>query len=593
MNKLPAKQIYLLAVIVIGLIALSVYSTYALFTFESSTSDIISIHTPKSLKISENIYEYQQITIEPNTITTTDIDIYNTFEYSVCYSIWYKIIENDIDTSKVQIFEINNENLTSSGVLNESENIRITIAIINDNDEPVKINLGTIGAKKENDSCSLNLASDKNQINLAIKDIKILQDEILNEKEIVKEEIENYHIYQEENDKITYKETDKIYISNKFTYENEIFTLEEPIETTIGEILEKEKTLEETEKQDIYFCKETEKCSILYKINEIETEERIIEQNENDIENEEEKKEIYYHITKYDKLIGYLGGNNGLRKINENDYVFYGDNPNNYIYYNCETDNKTSCELWRIIGFFYNKETEKHIIKIVRNESLGKYQIDADSNDEQIKWNNSSLYTYLNEEYKIKNKYYNREENNQVIETLTSLTDQFKFEVIESETPEENNPLVNILSLSDYINASICEKDSLSEYTSECIKNNWLNNIEINSEWTSTFKEENIEKEEIIEEETFEENETEENNELINNQEIEQQETEENQEEINIENNTEEIEKIYINYAYSISDTITENTIDTSLDVRPVIYLKSRTLLVEGDGSFNSPYIIK
>ena len=80
---------------------------------------------------------------------------------------------------------------------------------------------------------------------------------------------------------------------------------------------------------------------------------------------------------------------------------------------------------------------------------------------------------------------------------------------------------------------------------------------------------------------------------MTNNQEIEQQETEENQEEINIENNTEEIEKIYINYAYSISDTITENTIDTSLDVRPVIYLKSRTLLVEGDGSFNSPYIIK
>ena len=91
MNKLPTKQIYLLFIIIVGIIALSVYSTYAIFTFESSTSDIVSIHTPKSLQISENIYEYQQVVVEPNTIATTDIDIYNTFDYEVCYSIWYKI----------------------------------------------------------------------------------------------------------------------------------------------------------------------------------------------------------------------------------------------------------------------------------------------------------------------------------------------------------------------------------------------------------------------------------------------------------------------------------------------------------------------
>ena len=64
MNKLPTKQIYLLTIIIVGIIALSVYSTYAIFTFESETSDIVSIHTPKSLNISENIYEYQQLSIK-------------------------------------------------------------------------------------------------------------------------------------------------------------------------------------------------------------------------------------------------------------------------------------------------------------------------------------------------------------------------------------------------------------------------------------------------------------------------------------------------------------------------------------------------
>ena len=78
MNKLPTKQIYLLSVIIVGIIALSVYSTYALFTFEGSTTDIVSIHTPKSLTISENIYEYQKrvdILVVLNDTIYVDIEV--------------------------------------------------------------------------------------------------------------------------------------------------------------------------------------------------------------------------------------------------------------------------------------------------------------------------------------------------------------------------------------------------------------------------------------------------------------------------------------------------------------------------------------
>ena len=140
MNKLPAKQIYLLSIIIIGIITLSVYSTYALFTLETETSDIVSIHTPNSLTISENIYEYQQIKVEPNKVTTTDIDIYNSFEYDVCYSVWYKVVGKNIDESKVQVFEKSAGTRTSNGVLTVNNNVRVTIGIINDTDEEVKIN---------------------------------------------------------------------------------------------------------------------------------------------------------------------------------------------------------------------------------------------------------------------------------------------------------------------------------------------------------------------------------------------------------------------------------------------------------------------
>ena len=46
---------------------------------------------------------------------------------------------------------------------------------------------------------------------------------------------------------------------------------------------------------------------------------------------------------------------------------YYGANPDNYIYFNCETYPDTNCELWRIIGVFGDK------LKLIRNESIGGY----------------------------------------------------------------------------------------------------------------------------------------------------------------------------------------------------------------------------
>jgi len=609
MNKLPTKQIYLLAIIIIGIIALSVYSTYALFTYESVTSDIVSIQTPKSLIISENIYEYQQITVEPNSITTTDIDIYNNFDYAVCYSIWYKIIQENIDIDKVQIFQTTSNTLTSSGILTAKNKIRVTIAVINDNDEIVKVNLGTIGAKNENESCSLNLTSDKNQVTSTYEEITVLNEKILKDKEQVKEEEENYITYQNQEETITYKENDKIYISDKFSYKNETFTLENPIHTTIGEIIDKP-TLE---KKDMYFCKENTTCQILYKITEIDKEE---------LENETTKeKEIYYHITKYDKLIGYLKGKNGLRKVNEKDYVFYGDNPNNYIYYNCETENTDTCELWRIIGLYYNEETKKYNIKIVRNDSIGKYQFDNNKDIENLTWKTSSLYQYINEEYKLKNNStIYLEEYNEYQETIISLEDTIKFEktkevqteAIQKDEEEQKQPTINILKLSDFINTSVCKKEKLNEYNDECWKNNWLNNIEISDEWTQTIqvqeeKKETDETQTTDEEQTTNETEeninntTDENNDAVNNN-NENNTTENNGDENQNEEltddttpTTDEIveEKEIINFAYKIGKNISSMNVNETLPVRPVVYLKSRIILVGGDGTLKSPYIIK
>ena len=622
MNKLPAKQIYLLSIIIIGIIALSVYSTYALFTLETETSDIVSIHTPNSLTISENIYEYQQIKIEPNKVTTTDIDIYNSFEYDVCYSIWYKIVGENIDESKIQVFEKSDGTRTSNGVLTPTNNVRITIGIINDTNEEVKINIGTIGAKQENNSCSLNLDTDKNLITETYQFEKTLLEQLLEIKDTTKKEDSNYITYKNQTDIITYKNTDKIYISETFKYKNEMFTLEEPIELTIDELVSDKYLGNKLEKKTIYFCKEDESCSILYKITEIKEQESIDENNE-------EPKEIYYNIEKYDKLIGYMEGTSGLRQINDKDYVFYGDNPDNYIYYNCKNDEISSCELWRIVGLYYDETKKNYNMKIVRNESIGKYQFDNTEEPTNLTWTKSSLYKYLNKEYQLESNYNNfTVEHIPDKEILLSLDTRIKTTKIEKEdillsinekiekeeqtTVDEKNNIdeielkINILSLQDYLNTSSCKKNKINEYNKECFTNNWLNNVEIDREWTLTEQE----PKEIPVEEPIDE--TQENEEIQNEQEITDETPDEitdettNENEENVvedettspEETTEEeivepIKTIIINSAYGIKEDIAETNVNEFLDVRPVLYIKSRMLIINGNGTFETPYIIK
>ena len=79
---------------------------------------------------------------------------------------------------------------------------------------------------------------------------------------------------------------------------------------------------------------------------------------------------------------------------------YYGNNPNNYIYFNCDTYPDTNCELWRIIGVFGDK------IKIVRNESIGKYSWDnkdkttgAETNYGKNDWSDARLMKLLNPSY--------------------------------------------------------------------------------------------------------------------------------------------------------------------------------------------------
>lgn len=520
MSKLPTKQIYLLLIIIVGLVALSVYSTYAIFTLEGETSSVVTIHTPNTLKISENISEYRQITLPKNTYITTDVDIYNTYNYDLCYSTWYKIPNKSIDESSIKVLQTTTTANTSSGILPSITGTRITLLIINDNDHEVKINIG-ISSNQKKETCSLNIDDDKTTITKTINSIKELSTYLKESTNELQEHDSGYLTYKNVTKEIILPTNKPIYISKEFTFKNEIFTLTNPQELTLKD------SEDITTYENLYTCIETSECRQMYQIKEL---------TKSTTNNEDT-----YKIRNYNLLEGYLKGTSGIKKVttdNIDNYLYYGDNPQNFLYYNCinEQDQKT-CELWRIIGTYYDTSEKTYLTKIIRNDYLEPMTYQTT----QINyWDTSLIKNYLTTEYQNNNSSYLQEITYK--EEYIDELNQTKY--LETDITSQTN----LINITDYLNASDCNNLTLSNITTECIQRNYLNRNQ--EEWTRTI--------------------------------------EYNQ--ISIDDDTEESinDKVY-----TVGPTIKTTTVSTSLSFRPVVYLKSRILLTGGTGTIEDPYIIK
>ena len=83
--------------------------------------------------------------------------------------------------------------------------------------------------------------------------------------------------------------------------------------------------------------------------------------------------------------------------LDDGNIRYYGSNPNNYIYFNCQTYPNTNCEVWRIIGVFDGK------VKLIRSASIGQYSWDnknkstgAETDYGENDWTTARLMKLLN-----------------------------------------------------------------------------------------------------------------------------------------------------------------------------------------------------
>lgn len=87
---------------------------------------------------------------------------------------------------------------------------------------------------------------------------------------------------------------------------------------------------------------------------------------------------------------------NSLMYDNYGNIRYYGANPNNYVYFNCDdysNQSSSTCEVWKIIGVFDNGNLT-HQIKIIRNDSIGNFPWDPYNNFNG--WNYAGMRFILN-----------------------------------------------------------------------------------------------------------------------------------------------------------------------------------------------------
>ena len=256
-KKIKIKDIYLILTIVLGLVTISLYSTYALFTSEEiTTNTAVNMSVGFSYGYATN--EVEILTIKAKERKEISVSISNTSSSSINYNLYYELVSGD-EASLEAGYTSNTENPTN-GVLDASSSKIVMLGFINNSDSDIIVKVG------------------------------FTPDSIVSPRKELKNEVT-------------------------------------VITTTFASIL-----------SDKY--------------------------NSNKSTTPVKNNNVNYYYAPSESLMQDKAGN--IR--------YYGANPNNYIYFNCDDySNQTAdtCEVWRIIGVFDGK------IKIIRNTSIGEYSWDT------------------------------------------------------------------------------------------------------------------------------------------------------------------------------------------------------------------------
>ena len=203
---------------------------------------------------------------------------------------------------------------------------------------------------------------------------------------------------------------------------------------------------------------------------------------------------------------------NSLMYDNYGSIRYYGANPNNYVYFNCDdysNQSASTCEIWRILGSFFTPSGGNQV-RIIRNNVINNFKWDSLANEGG--WPDAGLHHALNYDYINKNSgacsfastqtcdfsstgLKNDATRNAISDfewlinpITTELISAYPNDIYENEINSGTTTWtgrVGIMYLSDYAYATDLSKCSnvIADYSnSSCSSNNWLKSS--SDEWT-------------------------------------------------------------------------------------------------------------
>ena len=135
------KKNYLLIIIIIGLIILSLYSTYAMFTETVETDEIINMNA-SVLPLESKIVEYEQITINGNEAKSIMVNISNSTESNLYYGVWYEMVNPTSINSNIEIAKLTSSIDSTQGQINTGVEKNVKIVIKNTGSSSITVNVG-------------------------------------------------------------------------------------------------------------------------------------------------------------------------------------------------------------------------------------------------------------------------------------------------------------------------------------------------------------------------------------------------------------------------------------------------------------------
>ena len=342
-GKLPIKESYLLIIIIVGILSLSMYSSFALFSLEKTTSnDIVTMKAANNIETNINVYEYKTVTVDANSNLAVMVNVKNTTSDSIYYGVYYENAPVGVRVTKIDWSENN-----ATGNISGNTTLPVELMIINDTNSSVTINIGVAGG---------------NSNELGLPDGKIL----------VTEEFDTGAFY---NTLPTMDDSDVEikYDANNITYFKDLVTctdngsgckivLVRPSSTkdlTAGE----HTVLYVLENNDGYRVKFNKKINLKSGTNAVEL---ITKKNDNSTG---DSGSGVYKVTH--SAIPASSSATGSEIPAVTDYRYYGPSPDNYICLDMEGG--STCpdkHLYRIIGSIYEEKENTNRIKVIKATPL-------------------------------------------------------------------------------------------------------------------------------------------------------------------------------------------------------------------------------